>query len=1003
MLKSWSTNLSSTPKGVRIRNCIHFVALIALSWSISACAEENSTELNQYKHAEWGQEQGFSSGRIQALAQTRDGYLWIGTSEGLFRFDGVRFVPILTDQNQPLRQILGLTVDNDGTLWVRAADTRIRQVHQDSISAPVSIGTRLLGIVTMAVAQPTGIYATDLHKSVFRLIQNRVEPLPIHSQSLLISISEASDRRLWIGTDRGLLSWAGGSPEVVTSPEDDQKINCLFPDKAGHVWVGTDDGLAYWDGHQLLPRSFRDPDMQHLQILTIMEDRDKNLWVGTSRGLLRYNSLGAGWISTETHADRTPVTALLQDREGDIWFGSGSALERLEGTPIVPVKVSDSTSRGSFGPLYVDHQGRVWFADLQHGLSWMEHGITHPVPNDDLSKDEVYSIDGDGDDIWIGTRSRGITRLRVSHGTLETRTWTKQDGLSQNSVFVVRAMSGGTVWAGTLTGGLNRFENGHFTHFDEKDGLPASDVSAIEFGSHGQVWIGTSGGVCKIDNYRCVPLPPVQKPTAKDVLSLLEDSSHGLWIGTSKGLFLADERGQHSISLGTESQTRITGLGLDNTGRLWVVSDRAVMSAMPAELLSSKNSSIRTYGSDDGLESSQGVHRSRSMVSDSTGQVWFTTALELAMIGTRPVPFPTVIPHVEEVSADGTFLDRNHAQVSPGTKRISFSFTGLDLHAPSRVRFRYRLDNFDKTWSDVVNNRETTYTNLAPGKYTFRLIASNESDLWNSEESKIQILVEPNLWQRWSVRGSLAAVLLLLGVFAYNARTRFLLAQVSILADERLRERTRIARDIHDTLLQGFISSLMHLHVAEKQIDNNSPLKQRFTFVLEGMERVIEEARLAVVGLRTPDSGHAGLENNLQDFFQEIADIGDAHLTLRSTGRSRRLKAEACEHICSIAKEAILNAVRHAGARNVQVTITWGWLRLRVSVSDDGCGIDAVTLEHGRAQHWGLVGMRERAKHLKGRLMIVSRPDVGTRVSLSVPATIAYRRLRESKDSADAP
>ena len=152
MLKSWSTNLSSTPKGVRIRNCIHFVALIALSWSISACAEENSTELNQYKHAEWGQEQGFSSGRIQALAQTRDGYLWIGTSEGLFRFDGVRFVPILTDQNQPLRQILGLTVDNDGTLWVRAADTRIRQVHQDSISAPVSIGTRLLGIVTMAVA-----------------------------------------------------------------------------------------------------------------------------------------------------------------------------------------------------------------------------------------------------------------------------------------------------------------------------------------------------------------------------------------------------------------------------------------------------------------------------------------------------------------------------------------------------------------------------------------------------------------------------------------------------------------------------------------------------------------------------------------------------------------------------------------------------------------------------------------------------------------------------------
>jgi signal transduction histidine kinase len=166
------------------------------------------------------------------------------------------------------------------------------------------------------------------------------------------------------------------------------------------------------------------------------------------------------------------------------------------------------------------------------------------------------------------------------------------------------------------------------------------------------------------------------------------------------------------------------------------------------------------------------------------------------------------------------------------------------------------------------------------------------------------------------------------------------------------------------------------------------------------MERVIEEARLAVVGLRTPDSG-PGIEGSLRNFFLEIADLGEARITLLSTGRPRRLKTEASEQICSIAREAILNAVRHANARNVQVKVSWGWLRLSVSVSDDGCGIDAFTLEHGRAQHWGLLGMRERTKQLKGRLTIVSRPGEGTKVKLTAPATIAYQEPQKSKVSAD--
>jgi signal transduction histidine kinase len=188
----------------------------------------------------------------------------------------------------------------------------------------------------------------------------------------------------------------------------------------------------------------------------------------------------------------------------------------------------------------------------------------------------------------------------------------------------------------------------------------------------------------------------------------------------------------------------------------------------------------------------------------------------------------------------------------------------------------------------------------------------------------------------------------------------------------------------------------MHLHVAEKQIPGDSPLKGRLTFVLEGMEKVIEEARLAVVGLRTPDSGHENLEGSLRDFFQEIGDIGNAAWMLRSTGRPHRLKPAAYEDIGSIAKEAILNAVRHASAKTVQVTIAWGWLGLRLVVSDDGSGMDAAILEHGRPQHWGLASMRERAKQLKARLNIESDSVSGTKITLSIPAKVAYLGLSKS-------
>jgi len=969
---------------------------MALLCPLSLSSQVQTSQLEQYQSTEWGSDRGLTAGRIQALAQTPDGYLWVGTVNGLFRFDGFRFVPILTEQKQPLRQILGLTVDRQGVLWVRTADLRVRQVKRDSVSNRIVFENKPLGIMSMSAAQTEGIYATVVDKSVVRLVGNRVEAFPIHSKAILIAISQGTDGRLWIGADRGLLSWLTGSLKVVTGAGVDRETNCLLAVEDGHVWVGTDRGLAYWNGRELVPQLFANSDMQHLQVLSLMEDRNKSLWIGTSRGLVKYTPSGAEWVSKRPEGEETAVTALMQDREGDIWFGSGSTLERLESAPIVPIKPGYPASGKQYGPLYVDHMGRIWFANLERGLYWMQNGVVHTVSSDGLAHDEVYSIDGDGDDIWVGRRWNGLTRLHITQGKIESRTWTTQNGLAQNSIYAVRAAPEGVVWAGTLTAGVSRMQRGRFPQYSERDGLPSNAISAIETGTEGQVWVGTSAGVCKIDGLRCVPLSSVQDAGGAELYSLLDDPLNGVWVGTSKGLSIYTKQGRRTIPIQSGSQPAILGLASDRNGRLWIVSDHVVMSAKPSQLLGSQYSSVRNYGNEDGLQLTESRRRSRSVVTDARGQVWLTVANELAVTGNEPGPFPVVIPHVEEVTADGVQLDRDNLRVPAGSKRISFTFTGLDLHAPSKVRFRYRLDDFDKSWSDVTFDRQATYTNLAPGNYTFRVITSNESNAWNSGESTIRVNVEPFIWQRWSVRTLAIFLFAIFVTCAYHIRTRNLLAQANVLADERLRERTRIARDVHDTLLQGFISSLMHLHVAEKQIPSESPSKAKFAFVLDGMERVIEEARLAVVGLRTPDSGHESLESSLRDYFQEIGDIGNAELKLASSGRSRRLKPAAYEDISSIAKEAILNALRHANAKAVRVAITWGWLGLTLQVSDDGSGMDEAILENGRPQHWGLASMRERAKQLKARLNIESNAVAGTTIRLSVPAVVAYLQLNKS-------
>jgi len=359
---------------------------------------------------------------------------------------------------------------------------------------------------------------------------------------------------------------------------------------------------------------------------------------------------------------------------------------------------------------------------------------------------------------------------------------------------------------------------------------------------------------------------------------------------------------------------------------------------------------------------------------------------------------PPLIVEVDEVSADGQSVASMKAlHLSRSTRRVTFNFTGLSLSIPSRVEYRYRLDGFDRSWSQPAAAREAAYTNLGPGSYRFRVVASNVHGLWNSPETTVEFQVDPAFWQTsWFQAAAVLGVGLTCAA-GYRLRLRRLTNQLNLRFEERLAERTRIAQELHDTLLQGFLSASMQLHVAVDGLVDGSPGKPAFDRVLQLMTRVIDEGRNAVRGLRASPAGPADLEQALSGIRQEVATTIEAGFRVIVEGKPRSLHPVIRDEVYRIGREALINAFRHSSAQNIELELEYAAAQLRLLVRDDGRGIDPDVLRAGREGHWGLPGMRERAERIGARFHVWSSSTAGTEVELSVPSQIAFRLPPEGR------
>jgi signal transduction histidine kinase/ligand-binding sensor domain-containing protein len=994
-----------------IRCLLLGIALVCIA--ANACALDPNRLPSQYVRQQWIAGSTFPGGAINAIAQTPDGYLWIGTDKGLLRFDGftfsfVPFTPIASASNIPVLQLL---TDSEGQLWIRAEGADV--VHQNKGQfESVQYGARVQTsqITAMSKDSKGRIIVSDIARGTFRFEGSEIEQLAqpaVLSGSAsppIISMAQGADGRLWMGTlGVGLVSFADGRATRVDAGLPDRKINCLLLIRKDELWVGTDTGLFRWNGKEFhridLPSA-----LGSVQVLSMLRDRDSNIWASTTRGLLRINSSGTSFSAEDAIRGHGGINALFEDREGNLWVGGSQGLGRIRDSTFLSYSPAMDSRFERDGPVEVDSEGRTWFAPAQGGLYALKNGSIPSIATGIPANDVVYSIDGAGDDLWVGRQHGGLTHLEFRGEAVTSQTYTQANGLAQNSVYTVYQSHDGSVWAGTLSGGVSRFEDRRFTTYTVANGLASNTISSILETRQGVMWFATPSGLSSLSNGQWKSYTTRDGLPSERANCLFEDSSGTLWVGTSGGLAVSVANGFRVP--GTWPQVLrepVFGLAEDKKGWLWIATSNHVLQVRRDKLAEGTLgvSDVREYGSEDGLLSSEGVERSRSVIADPEGRIWFSLGRGISVVDPSHMPdsSPPAIAHVESVLADDRPVQvTSPMRIPPSPKRIVFAYTALSLASPERIRFRYVLDGFDRNWSAPVATREAVYTNLRPGSYRFRVIASNSSGLWNGTESAIAIDVEPAVWQTWWFRSALVVLAAGVTVLFYRLRLLQLTHQLNVRFEERLAERTRIARELHDTLLQSFNALLLRLQTVSNVLPTQpEEAQRRIDRAVEQASDAITEGRDTLNELRSSGSMAVDLDQAVSNFARELLSATSTEsapeIHVQVEGSPVAMNPIVRDEIYRIVTEAVRNAIRHANARRIEVEIRYDEHRLRVRIGDNGTGIDPAILNRDhKAGHWGLRGMRERAKLVGGTLEVWSQLNVGTEIAVSIPAASVYAK-----------
>lgn len=988
------------------------MALACVGAGMPGWALDPSRALSQYVHQAWGQEQGLLGGTIYALSSSADGYLWIGTDRGLVRFNGFTFdliqqpIPNLP----PIGRVRSLVSDAEGTLWILLEGAHMLVYREGRFAdAFVTVGLPPTTITAISLDRNGHVLLSGFGIAAVRSLSGRLETLADAESApgTVTAIAESLDGRIWMGTrDDGLFLSIKGRASRVPHAFGHNKLNALVADFNGGVWVGTDHGLFL-----LTPAGeVTDPLPKWVhqdQILALFRDRDACVWAGTDKGLIRITPARQAAFRG-TGGDHEAVNAVFQDREMNLWFGGPGGLERLQDGMFSTYSAPEGFPAVPMGPIFADDDGGTWFAPFTGGLYWYRSGRLQQIRQEGLEQDVVYSIDGGGNDVWVGRQRGGLTRIHLLGGKLLTRTYKEKDGLAQDSVYAVHRSPDGRVWAGTVSGGISIFDGTGFHTFNSQNGLSSNAVNSICESRNGTVWVATPGGLDEFRQTHWTHWTTQNGLPSPDVRLCFADSHGVIWIATSDSLScLSGGRIITLRNLPDLMREQILGMAEDHLGFLWFSTSDHVLrlnrDALMADSL--RTGDLQSYGTSDGLARIEALRRERSMVTDSSGRIWISLNRGIASgepILTDRESLPIQV-RIDSVSANGRTVGLNEsAKIRAGTRSMTFHFISDSLFAPERVLFRYRLEDAERDWTEAVGSRQVLYNNLAPGNYHFHVIASRDGALWNSPETVYSFSIDRMYWQTWWFRMACAFAILLSVLFVIRLRTVRVARQLNARFQERLSERTRIAQELHDTLLQSFQGLMLRFQT----VDNLLPARpdQAKTVLGDALDRAdtaLAESRNAIQDIRSSPSESTNIAQAINKMMAALAE-GDTQQPNRTPdyavlieGVPKHLNPWVNAEVLRIAQESLRNAFQHAKASRIEAEVTFAESRLRIRFRDDGVGIDPEVLQKGRRLgHWGMIGLKERASRIGAKLEVWSKPGAGTELDLSIPGHIAYQGAR---------
>jgi signal transduction histidine kinase/ligand-binding sensor domain-containing protein len=997
------------------------LASLPCSVPLPAAASDPPLQINQYAHTAWTARDGAQLGLVFAMAQTPDGYLWIAGSFGLFRFDGLRFVPWQPPKGQSLPSgPYSLLVSHDGTLWIGTFEGLVSWNGQELSRYP-AVNKEF---VTSLLEDRDGTVWAGLLAERGRLCAVRAGQVrcSIPEQGFgkfVWSLGEDSAGTLWAGADSGLWRWKPDVPALVALPgkrvgdlgttpdgnilvgirgggldvivdgqpvpypirrasrpgeviaDRDIKANKLLRDREGGLWIGTE-GLGIIHVKDGKADTFtRAEGLSGNIACSLFEDREGNIWFGSEKGVDRFRKLPVTTLTTQQGLPNERTRSVLATTDGSVWVATDDGLVRWKDARPIVYDEDSGLPDSRIQSLYQDATGRLWVSTAR-GLAYLAGDRF--VAIDGVPGSEVYSMTGDASgNLWLSS-SEGL--LRLSAGRLVERVPWAALGRRQQAKVIV-ADRGGVWLSFWQDGGILFFKDGKVqTLYAAANGLGAGHVAGLRLDAGGALWAATEqGGLSRIKDGRITTLTVANGLPCNTIHWSTLDDGGDLWIYTACGLVRV-ERDDVAAWIG-------------DPGRR----------VLP-----------RAWGGADGvpLLASTPAYFNPPVAKGQDGRIWFVSGADVHVVDPAHLPSNPLPPpvHIEKLIADHkSYAADNGLRLPPMVRDITLEFAALSLVDPHNVRFRYRLEGHDGDWQEGVDRRQASYTNLPPGNYRFRVKASNNSGVWNETGAQLDFSILPAFYQTTWFRA--AGVLVLSGLawagfqLRLQMRVRRLQRQFEAALEARVDERTRIARDLHDTLLQRFHGLLLQFQAASNLLpDRPREASQVLAGAIDQVAEAITEGRDAVQGLRSSVSEANDIADALRSLAEDLAnERGHAtatHVDVRGT--PRELHPIVRDEAFRIAGEALRNALRHADAKKIDVEIGYEARQLCVRIRDDGRGIEPDVLREGRRRgHFGLSGMRERAELLGGSLTIRSAPHAGTEVEFTAPSVRAYSQAAPSR------